>query len=135
MHALIDNLAMLALSYQSANEATMNGLNSSWWRFRLFNASKESRERLWRLYTNPSIVAPYTQFLYGQDTWTTEMFSTLPQLAHCNVQNIPETLTHYLMVVLTPYSNFLYGGSATGTLPRLTSASSALRARISEHEE
>jgi hypothetical protein len=135
MVELIDNLAMLALSCKSTQEASAIGLHPTWWRFRVFNATKEFRERLWRLYTNPSFVAIHTQFLYGQDTWTTDMFTALPKLEHRNPQNIAETLTHYLMVVLIHRSAYLYGGSASATTPRSTSDGIALRLRISEHEE
>jgi hypothetical protein len=63
---LIYSLAMIALSCNSPQEAHAIGLNPSWWRFRVFNALKESRERLCRLHTNPSFVAIHLQFLFGQ---------------------------------------------------------------------
>ena len=135
MVELIDNLAMLTLSCKSQQEAHAIGLNPAWWRFRVFNAPKEFRERLWRLYTNPSFVAIHIQFLYGQDAWTIDMFLTPPKLDHRNPQNIAETLTHYLMVVLTHRNAYLYGGSASATTPRSTGHGIALRLRISEHEE
>ena len=135
MAELIDNLAMLALSCKSPQEAHAIGLNATWWRFRVFNAPKEFRERLWRHYTNPSFVAIHIQFLYGQDAWTSDMFLMPPKLDHRNPQHIAETLTHYLMVVLTHRNAYLYGGSVSATTPRSTGDGIALRLRISEHEE
>ena len=120
MTNLIDNLAMIALSCESVEEAYSIGLDQQWWRFRVVNAPADLRQRLHRIHTDPRIIPIHVQYLLGQATWTVKMFEELPRLDHRNPQHIQQNLTHYLMVVLihcgSPIS-YLYGGSATGTVP------------------
>jgi hypothetical protein len=52
----------------------------------------------------PHIIPIHVQYLLGQATWTAKMFEELPRLDHRNPQHIPQTLTHYLMVILVTNS-------------------------------
>lgn len=135
---IIENLTMLALSFDSAADARSYGLDAGWWQFLIVNATAESWARLHRIHTDPRIVPLHIQYVLGQKRWSVKMLEALPNLNHLDPESIPETLTHYVMVVLLDYLgsiiSYLYGGSATGMSPG-DHGSVALRHRIGNQHE
>jgi hypothetical protein len=129
---------MLALSFGSAADARSYGLDAGWWQFLIVNATAELRARLYRIHTDPRIVPLHIQYVLGQKRWAVKMLEALPNLNHLDPESIPETLTHYVMVILLDYLDstisYLYGGSATGMSPG-DHGSVALRHRIGNQHE
>src|SRR5256885_4046586 len=70
---IIENLAMLALSFDSAADARSYGLDAGWWQFLIGNATAELRARLHRIHTDPRIVPIHIQYVLGQKRWAVKM--------------------------------------------------------------
>lgn len=90
-----------------------------WLLFIVANASRESRERLLRLFTHPKIQPLDIQYILGQDIWANDMFDYFPRLDIENPTSIGNHLSSYIGVAQVPHDNgyrcYLYNGSATGS--------------------
>jgi hypothetical protein len=105
---------MLAIGSRRACPSDMQG----WFLIIVANASLGSRERLVRLLTHPSAHPLYLQYLLGKDTWTRDIFESIPKIDIENPETIGSFLSAYGGIAHCPDDTYIYIGSATSTRSR-----------------